>query len=213
MSTYNQDILLVSEEKLKTFTTLNTNLSPEDLVPHVFNAQNITLPNSLGQTYYNALKERVVEGTLTSADIYLLDQYIAPMLCNWALYYASTFVNFRLYNKGIMKGTSENGETVDLDELRFMQSQIKMIAESYSDQMTYWLVQNSTDYPLFNSPNSLDGYLPDKMSKYTTGLVTNHYPYAGSQRLTKAYRNGYGYYGGDGYYGGIDCYNLPNSGN
>ena len=59
------------------------------------------------------------EGTLTSADEYLLDQYISPMLCNWALYYATTFLNFRLYNKGILKGTSENGETLELDELKF----------------------------------------------------------------------------------------------
>lgn len=212
MNTYNQDILFISEEKLKAFTTLSTNLSPEDLVPHVFNAQNIVLPNSIGQTYYNALKERISEGTLTAADEYLLDQYISPLLCNYALYYASTFVNFRLYNKGILKGTSENGETVDLDELKFLQSQIRMIAESYSEQMTYWLVQNSTDYPLFNSPNSLDGFLPDKGPKYTSNLVTPHTMYAGSQRIARAYRNGgYGYTDGEGYNAG--CYNLPNSGN
>lgn len=214
MNTYNQEILLISEEKLKSFTVLNTNLSPEDLTPHVFNSQNIMLPNYLGSTYYNALKERVIEGTLTAADEYLLDQYIGPLLCNWALYYASTFLNFRLYNKGILKGTSENGETIDLDELKFMQSQIKLIAESYSDQMVYWIRQNSTQYPLYNSPNSLDGYLPDKMSAYTTNLVTNHYPYAATQRLTKRYRNGgYGYYGGGGGYDGISCYDLPNTGN
>lgn len=215
MSNYtnSNEILMVSEEKLKSFTTLNTNLSPEDLVPHVFNAQNIILPNSLGMTYYNALRERIEDGTLTSADEYLLDQFIGPLITNYALYYATTFINFKTYNKGILKGTSENGETIDLDELKFIQSQIKMIAESYSDQMTYFLMQNSTDYPLYNAPNSKDGYLPDKSSKYTTNLVTPNYPYAGSQRAIRAYGNGgYGNYMG-GTYNGVCCNDLPNSGN
>lgn len=212
MST-NLDILLISEEKIKNYTSLNTNLSPADLTPYIFDAQNITLPNYIGATYYNALKDRVYNGTLTAADEYLLDQFIGPMLCNWGFYYATTFINFKTYNKGILKGTSENGETIDLNELKFLQSQIKNIAESYSDQMTYWLIQNSTDYPLYNAPNSKDGYLPDKSSAYTTNLVTPNYPYAGSQRAIRAYGNGgYGNYMG-GTYNGVCCNDLPNSGN
>lgn len=202
----NLEILLVSEEKIKSFTTLNTNLAPEDLVPHIFNAQNIVLPNSLGMTYYSALKDRVGSGTLTAADEFLLDQYIGPLICNYALYYASTFISYKLYNKGILKGTSENGETLGIDELRFLQSQIKMIAESYSDQMTHYMRMNSVDYPLYNSASSLDGYLPNKGSKYTTNLVTPNFPYAGSQRAYRgAINSGFGYQSG--------CYNEPNSGN
>ena len=205
----NLDVLLVSEEKIKAYTNINTNVSPAELQPYIFDAQNILLPNYLGATYYMALKERVSNGTLTAADEYLLDQYIGPMLCNWGFLYSSTFIQFRTYNKGILKGTSENGETIELDELKFLQSQIRNIAEGYTQQMVYYLVQNSTDYPLYNSPNSLDGQLPDKNNAYTVNTVIPHYPYAINQRALRGRLNGGGGYMGT--YPGIDCYNLPGS--
>ena len=37
------DVLFVSEEKLKSYTNLNTNLSPADLQPYVWDAQNIMI--------------------------------------------------------------------------------------------------------------------------------------------------------------------------
>lgn len=212
----NPDVLMVSEEKLKAYTNLNTNLSPADLVPYVWDAQNVLLPNYLGGTYYNALKDRIVNGTLTQADTTLLDNFIGPFLCNSAFLYATTFVQYRAYNKGIMKGTSESGQPLDLDELKFMQSQIKNIAEAYANQMVLHLVANSQDYPLYLQPNSEDGPMPDRANPYTTPIVIPNYPYAYSQRFYYGNRGGYGYAGGqyyDGGFFGIDCYNLPNTGN
>jgi hypothetical protein len=210
----NPDVLLISEEKIKAYTNLNTNLSPEDLQPFIWDAQNILLPNYLGATYYNALKSRIVDGTLTAADEYLLDNYIGQMLCNWGFYYSTTFIQYRSYNKGILKGTAESGQPLDLDELKFLQSQIKNIAEGYTQQMILYLLTHSTDYPLYNSPDSNDGPLPDKSNPYTTNIVIPSYPYAYQQRFIRrnGYGNGYGGYYSDGFVG-IDCYNLPNSGN
>ena len=67
------DVLFVSEEKLKSYTNLNTNLSPADLQPYVWDSQNVYMPHFLGGTYYNALKDRVRNGTLTAADEFLLE--------------------------------------------------------------------------------------------------------------------------------------------
>ena len=215
----NPDCLMVSEEKLKAYTNLNTNLSPSDLVPYCWDAQNVLLPNYLGGTYYNALKQRIVDGTLTAADTNLLDNFIGPFLCNSAFLYATTFIQYRSYNKGIMKGTSESGEPLDLNELKFLQSQIRNIAEAYANQMVLHLVANAQDYPLYLQANSQDGPIPDRANPYTTNIVIPNYPYALSQRFYYGGgRGGYGGYAGQAAYGdggffGIDCFNMPNTGN
>jgi len=201
----NPDVLMISEEKLKSYTSINFNLSPADLTPYIFDAQQIYLQNYLGATYMKALKQRIQAGTLTSADQTLLDDYIGPMLCNWAMYMAMPFMKYRMYNKGILSGTSENGETIGLDELQFLMNQAQNIAENYTRRMQEWLFQHPTDYPLWNAPNVQDGQLPDKGNNYYKNLVTPHYPYAYSKRFAKRY----GRYPYDSY--GPDCYNLPTS--
>ena len=203
------DVLFVSEEKLKSYTNLNTNLSPADLQPFVFSGQQIMMPHYLGGTYYNALKDRVRNGTLTVSDEHLLDNFIGPYLCNYGFYLATTFIQFRSYNKGILKGTSENAETLDLDELKFLQSQIKNIAESYAGQMVNHLITHPTDYPLYNQAVSRDGELPDRSSPFTANIVVPSAAYASRQRM--GYGGGYGGFGywANGSFIGPDCYNLP----
>jgi hypothetical protein len=197
------NVILVSEEKIKSYTNLNTNLSPAELVSYIWDAQNIMVPNYIGGTYYNALRNRYEAGTINAADEYLLDNYIGPMLCNFGFYYASTFIQYRAYNKGILKGTSENGETMDLEELKFYQSRIKNIAESYAAQMLIYLKTHPEDYPEYLAPNLRDGELPDRKSPYTGGIVLPHQQYARDARFAKYYRGNGTFPGyGDNYFDG-----------
>jgi hypothetical protein len=204
-----QQVLFVSEERLKAYTSLNTNLSPEDLQPYVFDAQNIMVPHYLGGTYYNALRDRVASGTLTAADENLLDVFMGPYLCNYAYYMALPFVWARSYNKGVMKATSESGVSLELDEFKFLQSQIKSIAESYAGQMVNHLITHPQEFPIYNQSRIRDGELPDRSSPFTANIVVPGLGY-GVRRLNGFYGNGFGggYWGG--LYNGIDCYNLPN---
>lgn len=204
----NPNILFISEEKIKSYTNLNTNISPAELTPYILDAQNILMPNLLGGTYYEALKGRIDAGTLTTADEYLLDNYIGQILCNAAFGYASTFLAYRPYNKNILKGTSENGEPVSLDELKFLQSQLKMIWESYAQQMVLYLNTHLQDYPEYVNPKLEDGQYPDKMTPYTTNIVMPHMPYARDQRIARSLRDGRNGYGW-GYWG----WDAPNTGN
>jgi len=200
-----QQVLFVSEERLKSYTSLNTNLSPEDLQPYVFDAQNIMMPHYLGGTYYNALRDRVIAGTMTAADEDLLNTFIGPYLCNYAFYMCLPFVWARSYNKGVMKATSESGTSLELDEFKFLQSQIKSIAESYAGQMVNHLITHPQEFPLYSQARIVDGELPDRSSPFTANIVVPGMGYGNGNRRRA------GYYGSDwgGLYNGLDCYNLP----
>lgn len=204
-------VLLISEDKVKSFTSINFNVSPEDLVPYMYDAQQIYCYNFLGGTYYQALQTRILNSTLTNDDAYLLDNFVGPMLCNYALMMALPFLKYRVYNKGVLSGKSENADSITLEELQWLQNQVRDVAQNYTQRMIEYLRQRPTQYPLYNAPNLQDGQLPDKTNGYSDQLTIPKSPYAYNQRMLTGSSHGMG--AGSWYYGGlgIDCYNLPSS--
>ena len=102
--------LLVSEEKLKAFTSINQNVSPADLIPYILQSQDIVLQNYIGATYYMQLKNQVVSNTVSTDNQFLLDNYIGNAMCNWGLFYALPFLKYKIFNKSVVSPTSENSD-------------------------------------------------------------------------------------------------------
>lgn len=171
MSAYN--VLFVSEEKLKSYTSIHQSVSPTDLTPYVLQAQEIYLLNYLGQTYYNELVFQVKANTLSAPNRFLLDNYIGQLLCNFAFYHALPFLSFKVFNKSVLKPNSETAPSIELDELKFLQTQVREVAESYTKQMQIYLNNNLSLYPAYASSNTQDGITPDTKTPYFSGLQTN----------------------------------------
>ena len=189
--------LFVSEEKLKYFTSVNQNVSPNDLVPYILQAQDIYLQNYLGATYYQSLKSNVLAGTISGPDQYLMDNYIGSALCNWGLMMALPFLKYKIFNKSVLSPKSETADSITLEELKFLQNECRNTAETYSKRLQEWLRNHPGDYPLWTSWNVLDGPAPDKGNPYFGNIVTPHQPYAYKKRLG---------YGNLTYYdNGMDC--------
>lgn len=173
-----QEVLFVSEEKLKSFTSINNNTSPLDLIPYVLQAQDIYLQNYIGATYYMQLKEQVRTSTVDADNMFLLDNYIGSALCNWALAMALPWLKYKIFNKSVMSPSSESAESITLDELNFLIEQARGTAETYTKRMIEWMVLHPGAYPKYITPNVLDGQLPERGNPYYNSLVTPKQPYA-----------------------------------
>lgn len=202
-----QIALFVSEQKLKSFTSVNENVSPRDLVPFILQSQDIELQNYLGSTFYMQLKSQVLNNTLTAANQFLIDNYIAAALCNWGLMRALPFLRTKIYNKSVMTPTSDSSQSTNLEEIKFLQEQLRSTAETYTKRMMERLILHPSDYPAYTAPSSLDGQLPDKTDPYFGSLVTTGRPYAYGKKLRARWNNG----GYGGYYGCAGCYDLPDA--
>jgi hypothetical protein len=95
------------------------------------------------------------------------------MLCNYALYHALPFLKYKVFNKSIMNNDSESGQSIDLEALKFLQNEVRSVAENYTKMMTTFLRNNLSDYPAYQSFDFLDGITPDKGTPYFSGLQTN----------------------------------------
>jgi hypothetical protein len=183
--------LLVSEMKIKSFTSVNFNVSPEDLVPYVLQAQDLYLQNYIGSTYYMQLKHEVLSNTISPNNQFLLDNYVGAALCNWALMMALPFLKYKIFNKSVLSPTSEQADSITLDELKFLQEQVRSTAETYTKRMIEWMVKHPGDYPAYIAPNVLDGQMPERGNPYANNLVTPKQPYAYKKRYLAGNRQMY----------------------
>jgi hypothetical protein len=205
--------LLVSEEKLKAFTSINQNVSPADLIPSILQAQDIVLQNYIGATYYMQLKNEVVTGTVSADNQFLLDNYIGNAMCNWGLFYALPFLKYKIFNKSVVSPTSENSDSITLEELKFLMEQVRSAGETYIKRMIEWMVLHPGAYQAYVAPQVLDGQLPERGNPYFGSLVTPKQPYAWKKRTMVGTRDSanVGWYGGtegcEPY--GINFYQAP----
>ena len=174
--------LFVSEEKIKSFTTVNQNVSPLDIVPNILVAQDIELQFYLGSTFYFSIQDQVLNGTVTTENQFLLDNYISKALIQWGLMRALPNLKYKIYNKSVLSPTAENADSIDLDELKFLQQQCRDTGNVYATRMVEWIQLHPGDYPVYFSQRVTDGQMPSYADPIYGGLVTSSMPYAWRKR-------------------------------
>lgn len=157
--------LFISIKDLKRKSIIDGNVDADKLVQFVEVAQDTHIQNYLGTDLYNKLQLLITGGTIddvANADYKnLLTDYIKPMLV-W--YSQSAYLPFAMYqisNGGMYKHTSENSETVSLEEMRALLNRVTETAEFYTRRFVDYMSFNSTTFPEYNSNSDGDMY-PDK---------------------------------------------------
>lgn len=162
-----RNVLLVSEEKLKTWSELNDNIDTQLLVTNVQVSQEIGLQTLLGTTFYDHLLTAASGNTLTAAERTLLEDYIQPYLIQRAVYESLPHIYMRLMNKSVIIGNTEQGRAVDPKNLEYLRNVYSSRFQFYSQRLMDEIKNNQADFPLYFSWNSTDGMPPSKENYYS----------------------------------------------
>jgi hypothetical protein len=167
-------VLLISETKLKAFTTINQNIDMALLTSCIFMAQELglqTLLGTKGYDYYtNLVKQVQLSGaTMSQADKIMLDEYIAPYLIHRAYYEAMPEIFARKMNKAIVVGNTEQGSSVDLKGMAYLRDIEQGRYEFYSQRMQDRIRSFPNDYPWYYSWSDKDG-MPNSKQTYFSGI-------------------------------------------
>ena len=167
--------LLVSEQRLKQWTNLDENVRTEEITPFIISATDIYVQTSLGTQFVNRLKQGVIDNDLNSDEITLLNDYIAPMLMQYSLYLMLPSIKYKVVEKGLVSGTSEDSSDTNLDELKYMRETTLVLAEFYDQRLREYLcdVVEPNTFPQYSQPGPRNGMDPNKSTPYFGGLVTN----------------------------------------
>lgn len=164
--------LLVSEQRLKQWTNLDSNIRTEEITPFIISAQDVYIQTSLGTKFFERIQEGIIADDLTADEEALLKQYIAPTLMQYAVYLMLPSIKYKLVEKGLVSGTSEDSAGTSLDELKYLRQSHLDLAEFYDQRLREYLCDNPGMFAEYENPG-VDGMNPEKSTPYFGGLVTN----------------------------------------
>lgn len=167
-------VLLISETKLKAFTNINKNVDMDVLKAEVQIAQDIDLQTILGTKFYNHLLSQVsaTGNTFNAQEKELIDSYVQPFLLQQSYYQAIPQIMYRTMNNGIMSGTMENAQSVDIATMQYLRSIQKQRADFYMTRLQDYLLigKGSNVFPDYVTQSTRDGMIPDRSQKYMNGI-------------------------------------------
>lgn len=168
-----QNVLLVSESKLKNFTDIDPNVTSSVLLPFISVVQQTKLEYIIGAPYYRSLLQQVSGGTISAntTDNNFLQYFVQPLLI-WAAYAeALPSIFMRIKNNGIVTG-AEN--TITISEMQYMQKRGDDRSQFFEQRMIDEIIFNSNLYPLCFNYTSNQGLFPHLGKQYFSGVhLTN----------------------------------------
>ena len=168
-----QNILLISENKLKNFTDIDQNVTSAVLLPFIGVVQQTKLEYIIGRKYYVQLLNEVSGNTLTTINNNFLQYFVQPLLI-WAAYAeALPSIFMRIKNNGIVQGAEQS---INIKEMEYMQTRADDRSQFFERRMIEEIIFNQSNYPLVYTYTSTDGMRPHLGKNYFSGIHLNNGP-------------------------------------
>ena len=163
------NILLISEDTLKTYSHLNDNIWGKSLTPAIITAQDIYLQKFLGSCLYKKVLELVKSGEIRNENyaMYkeLLDSYITNFLIYQTLANLIPEISTKITNMGLVTSNDEHVQNVTQGERDLVMGQYQKYADAYCKMMQDFLKENRDSFPELNCCGA-----PNLDSSAETGL-------------------------------------------
>lgn len=163
---------LISENKVREFTSLNNSVDIELIKNCIRTAQDYRLQSIIGTVLYKKLLSDVENDSLSGNYKTLVDDYIQDFLL-YAVYYETLEEIFiRPRNNGLL--TPNGGETsdsVDLTVYNVKRESVENKMKYYADQLTKYILEEEGLFPELQLANKLYETEPDYSTKYGSPFV------------------------------------------
>jgi hypothetical protein len=160
----------ITQANFNDYLPITKNVNFNDIVPHLITTHAINLNEYLGTNFYKYLIDKFELQTLNGDEDVLVKEFIKPYTIWQTFYYLIPFITFQLTNKGILQFNSENSETIDLNELKFLLIEARDRSQWFAQRLVNYLCDNSKLFPQYRVNNNSD-VLPFKgKTTYSTDL-------------------------------------------
>lgn len=149
-----RDILLTSEDVIKTYSNISDNIAGDYLLPSIHIAQRTDLEGIIGTALVNKIQALIAEG-----DIYndenkhykeLLDEYITDFLCYASIKELIPIVSFKINNVGAARTDEEKTSSVSFNEVFKLKDYYEDKANYFAHRMQKYLLDNYNKFPELN---------------------------------------------------------------
>ena len=163
---------LISEAKIRSFTTLNNSVDTELIRNCIRTAQDYRLQSIIGTVLYDKLISDIDSSSLSGYYQTLVDDYIQDFLL-YAVYYETLEeIYLRPRNNGLLKPNGgENSDPVDKDLYDMKRQSVENKMTYYAERLTNYIIEEEANFPELNEGNKLYEQNPDYSEKYKSPFV------------------------------------------
>lgn len=163
---------LISEAKVRNFTTLNNSVDTELIRNCIRTAQDYRLQSIIGTVLYDKLISDIDSSSLSGYYQTLVDDYIQDFLL-YAVYYETLEeIYLRPRNNGLLKPNGgENSDPVDKDLYDMKRQSVENKMTYYAERLTNYIIEEEANFPELNEGNKLYEQNPDYSEKYKSPFV------------------------------------------
>tara|TARA_R110000822_G_scaffold72922_4_gene175289 strand:- start:3604 stop:4185 length:582 start_codon:yes stop_codon:yes gene_type:complete len=164
---YRAKLMKTNDQGLLSY--VESNFDEQMLGQLIWDIQELYILPIVGTALYDELRTQIQAGTLTASNQTLLFEKINPALMWHLLSKGAHIFTYKIRNKGIVTQSSDNSQPATMNELDRMVKQFESFAQTYSDRLMKYLVENSTTFPLYyNAGDGVDAIQP-RGEQYNVG--------------------------------------------
>ena len=145
------DVLLISEDYIKSITNISDNIAGNYLLPSIKLAQDIELESTIGTQLLEKIQELIYNNDISNQDnsMYklLLDNYIQPYLAYATIKHLTPTVAYKLANQGVLRTDDEKSYNVTSNEVDKVADYYYHLANTYKKRLQLFLIANYNEFP------------------------------------------------------------------
>lgn len=169
-----KDVLLTSEDTIKSYTNLNDNTSGEYISPAIYMAQHSDLERIIGTKLTRKLQMLVSENSIdyVENDYYreLLDDYVTDFLAYATIVRLIPIVSFKLGNSGIVRTDEEKVINMSYNEVFNIKDYYQNQADYLAYRLQKYLLANYSKFPELSTYKTMDEIRATLTSSASCGI-------------------------------------------
>ena len=162
--------LFISPDDLKRNSPVQGNVDTDKFIFFIREAQEIYIQDLLGTRLYNKIQSDILSSSLTGDYKTLVDDYIQPLLIQYALVDFLPWASITINNSGVTIHNDENSETASKSRIDFLVQKTRDNVAYRSSRLVDFLCFNESKYPEYNQNSNSDVY-PSRNTNQNSGWV------------------------------------------
>jgi len=163
---------LISEAKVRQFTSLNNSVDSELIKNSIRTAQDYWLQNIIGTVLYEKLLSDVDSSSLTGNYKTLVDSYIQDFLLYATYFETLEEIYLRPRNNGLLRPNGgESSDPVDKDIYDMKRQSVRNKMDYYAQRLTEYILEEDNLFPELEQNDKLYQQTPDYTNKYKNPFV------------------------------------------
>ena len=145
------DVLLISEDYIKSITNISDNLANDYLLPSIKLAQDIDLESTIGTQLLEKIQELIYNNDISNQEneMYklLLDNYVQPYLAYATIKHLTPTVAYKLANQGVVRTDDEKSYNITSNEVDKVIDYYSHLSNTYKKRLQLFLIANYNEFP------------------------------------------------------------------